>query len=130
MHIPNVRIISYNLIDIQEYIKKKHKIKRQQIEIKLTDPPDPASATEAATSSTKSDPAALNYYPDLIEVTCDHGIDIELLRMYFKSKRSGERKKKGIEYVKNIDKESVIHVKFESAEGKTLKLCLLLILCI
>lgn len=104
-------------IVIQEYLKEEHKIKKQQITIILTDPPDPpdpASSPKAATPS-----AALDYYPDLIEVTCDDDIETDRLQMYFESKRSGGKKEKTIENFKKID-EGVIHVKFESAEGKTL----------
>ena len=73
-------------------------MKKQQITIILTDPPDLASATEAATPSAASDS------------------DTKLLQMYIKSKCSGGKKGKNIEHFKETD-EGVIHV---TAEDKTL----------
>ena len=94
------------------FLKNKHKIKRQQIEIKLTDPPDPVSVTSATTP----DALRLDYYPDLIEVTFDNNIDADTIQLYLEGKRSGGKKEKIVESIKTIE-EGVIHVKFESPDG-------------
>uniref|UniRef100_A0A1X7UHJ5 Poly [ADP-ribose] polymerase n=1 Tax=Amphimedon queenslandica TaxID=400682 RepID=A0A1X7UHJ5_AMPQE len=97
---------------IKEFLKKKHKIRKQQIEIKLTDPPDPVSVS---TSTATPDALELKYYPDLIEVTFDDDIDTDRLELYFESKQSGGKKEKNVESIKIIE-EGVIHVKFKSSE--------------
>ena len=67
--------------------------------------------------TTPDDALGLDYYPDLIEVTFDDDIDTDTIRMYFESKCSGGEKEKIIESVKAFE-EGVIHVKFESPNGK------------
>uniref|UniRef100_A0A1X7T5F9 PAR14-like first RRM domain-containing protein n=1 Tax=Amphimedon queenslandica TaxID=400682 RepID=A0A1X7T5F9_AMPQE len=100
------------IVSIKEFLKRKHKIRKQQIEIKLTDPPDPASVS---TSTATPDPLGLDYYPDLIEVTFDNDIDIDTIQMYFESKRSGGKKEKVVESIKKFE-EGVIHIQFESPD--------------
>uniref|UniRef100_A0A1X7SWG9 PAR14-like first RRM domain-containing protein n=1 Tax=Amphimedon queenslandica TaxID=400682 RepID=A0A1X7SWG9_AMPQE len=102
----------YLFLGIAEFLKNKHKIKKQQIEIKLTDPPDPASFT---TSTSTPDALGLDYYPDLIEVTFDGDIDTDAIQMYFESKRSGGKKGKVVESIKKFE-DGVIRVKFESPD--------------
>ncbi|XP_003388008.1 PREDICTED: poly [ADP-ribose] polymerase 14-like [Amphimedon queenslandica] len=97
---------------VKEFLKNKLKIKKQQIEIKLTDPPDPASVS---TSTATPDALGLDYYPDLIEVTFDGDIDTDTIQMYFESKRSGGKREKVVESIKTFE-EGVIHVKFESPD--------------
>ena len=106
---------------IKEFLKNKHKIKKQQIEIELTDPPDPASIS---ISTATPDALGLDYYPDLIEVTFDDDIDTDTIQLYFEGKRSGGKKEKIVESIKTID-EGVIHVKFESPDGKKIAINIL-----
>ena len=83
----------------------------------LTDPPDPStSITDDHQTASESDVPALDYYPDLIEVTFDTDIDTDTLQLYFESKRSGGNKTKEVESIKTIE-QGVVHVKFESSEG-------------
>lgn len=83
----------------------------------LTDPPDPStSITDDHQTASESDVPALDYYPDLIEVTFDTDIDTDTLQLYFESKRSGGNKTKEVESIKTIE-QGVVHVKFKSSEG-------------
>ena len=83
----------------------------------LTDPPDPStSITDDHQIASESDVPALDYYPDLIEVTFDTDIDTDTLQLYFESKRSGGNRAKEVESIKTIE-QGVVHVKFESSEG-------------
>ena len=82
----------------------------------LTDPPDPSTSITDDQTRSASDVPALDYYPDLIEVTFDTDIDTDTLQLYFESKRSGGNKTKEVESIKTIE-QGVVHVKFESSEG-------------
>lgn len=57
-----------------------------------------------------------NSYRDIIEVTC-HDVDTDMLQIYFEGAKSGGKREKEVEFIKQIS-ECVFHVKFESADGK------------
>ncbi|XP_019855316.1 PREDICTED: uncharacterized protein LOC100631792 isoform X2 [Amphimedon queenslandica] len=108
----HAEVVDDNELSIKEFINKSHKIKKQQIEIKLTDPPDPASVP---TSTATPDALGLDYYPDLIEVTFDGVIDTDIIQIYFESKHSGGKREKVVESITTFE-EGIIHVKFESPD--------------
>ena len=92
----------------------------------LTGPPDPStSITDDHQTASESDVPALDYYPDLIEVTFDTDIDIETLLLYFEGKRSGGNRTKEAKSIKTIE-QGVVHVKFQSSEGNRMLLHLYL----
>ena len=71
----------------------------------LTDPPDPSTIiTDDHQTASESDVPALDYYPDLIEVTFDTDIDTDTLQLYFESKRSGGNMTKELKVLRQLNK--------------------------
>ncbi len=59
----------------------------------------------------------LDIIPDLIEVTCDGSVEVEILEMYFGGRKSGGKREKDIESVVEIEN-GIYHIRYESEEGK------------
>ena len=91
-------------VDIEGFVKKKHRIGRHWFQVEMDHPASP--------SALSSPPILAN----TIQVTGDLP-DIELLTMYFEGVKSGGGEDKEVESIKKI-KEGVAHVKFSTKEGE------------
>ena len=91
-------------IDVESFVKKKHRLGRHRFQIKIDHPSSP---------TTPSSPPIL---ADTIQVTGDLP-DVEVLLFYFEGVKSGGGEDKEVEWIKNVS-EGVVHVKFSTKEGE------------
>ena len=115
-----VMINSFNLqfsLDIEGFLRQKHKIKRQPVDISLHKPSSSNKNSchqQDEKTSITSQPDDI--IPDTIEVTGDIS-NVEVLELYFQGVTSGGNREKVVEWIKHVDK-GIVHVKFLSSEGE------------
>ena len=115
-------LISIQLLELEWLRKRKHKFKKQSIEINvlgtLPDEPLQLFTSLPLESSTTDDYEPSDIIPDVIEVTGfpSNDVDIELLELYFESSKSGGCGNAVLET--SIIAAGIVHIKFQSQEGK------------
>ena len=102
------------LLDIKRFLRQKHKIKNQPVDISVYEPSCHSCYQQDEEMSMS---LADDIIPDTIEVTGENISNTDLLEIYFQGTNSGGKREKEVEWIKRVDK-GVVHVKFLSSEGE------------